>query len=88
MAETLFRLPRVGVSIGVTLNIGNYESIRADARFDVDVENERRTGQPDFQGAYGVCFREAQMGLESALDGMNKMIEKRDANVTLKTRRR
>lgn len=83
-------MPRVGISIGVTFNIGNYESIRADARFDVDVEGERRrdnTIVPDFQGAYGVCFREAHMGLDSALEGLNKMLKEREVE-TPKPRRR
>jgi|MudIll2142460700_1097286.scaffolds.fasta_scaffold00942_2 predicted RNA-binding protein with TRAM domain len=79
-------MPRVGVSVGVTFNIGNYESIRADARFDVDVEDWGKKGD-GVQKAYRVCLEEAHMGLDAALEGLNKMLEEREA-ATPKPRRR
>jgi hypothetical protein len=63
-------LPRVEVSIGITLNVGNYESVRAEARFGEDVEG---TTSASWQG----CIAEAKEGLKAALDGVEKMLAAR-----------
>ena len=58
-------LPRVEVSIGVTLNVGNYESVRADARYGADGITWKRATE------------EAEAGLAAALEGINRMLESR-----------
>lgn len=68
-------LPRVEVSIGITLNVGNYESVRAEARFGCDVE--RGTTE-----AWQNCMAEAKTGLGAALDGVEKMLTARKVKPT------
>jgi hypothetical protein len=63
-------LPRVEVSVGITLNVGNYESVRADARFSKDCSGDTDT-------AWGECLEEAEVGFQAALDGVEKMLESR-----------
>ncbi len=64
-------LPRVEVSIGITLNVGNYESVRAEARFGMD-QSSGSTAT-----AFSSCLAEAEKGLEAALDGVEKMLAAR-----------
>jgi hypothetical protein len=65
-------LPRVEVSIGITLNVGNYESVRADARFGMDAGSGT-----DIPLTWKVCQEEAKEGLAAALDGVEKMLAAR-----------
>lgn len=58
-------LPRVEVSIGITLNVGNYESVRAEARFGQDGDD------------WNNVVAEAKVGLAAALDGVEKMLTTR-----------
>jgi len=58
-------LPRYEVSIGVTLNVGNFESVRADARYGED------------NIPWGEAVTEAMEGLTAALDGVEKMLAAR-----------
>lgn len=64
-------LPRVGVSIGITLNVGNYESIRAEALFQRDA-----TPAEDPYNVYTDCMNEAGKGLLQALDGVKEILDK------------
>jgi hypothetical protein len=58
-------LPRCEVSIGITLNVGNYESVRADARYGAD------------NVSWDDAVTEAEAGLEAALDGVERMLAAR-----------
>lgn len=58
-------LPRVEVSIGITLNVGNYESVRAEARFGQDGVG------------WDKVVEEAEKGLGAALDGVEIMLKSR-----------
>jgi hypothetical protein len=64
-------LPRCEVSIGVTLNVGNFESVRADARFGKDHDGK------DLDKTWGECLEEVETGLGAALDGVEKMLAAR-----------
>jgi len=63
---------RVGISIGVTLSIGNYESVRADARYDFDVLPGTK-----YDDAWSGAVDEAKAGLQAALDGLKQMLQNR-----------
>jgi hypothetical protein len=67
--------PRVGVSVGITLNVGNFESVRADSRFDVDVQDGE-----SYDDAWSAAVAEAKIGLDAALKGVEDMLAKRNAH--------
>lgn len=59
---------RVFISIGKTINIGNYESIRIEAGQGMVVENSMESG---FEDAKQVCISEVR----KTLDELSSMIE-------------
>ncbi len=68
-------LPRVEISIGVTLNVGNYESVRADAMFGMDHTGPATT--KEIANTYSNTQHAAEQGLQAALDGVEKMLAAR-----------
>jgi len=59
--------PRVEVSIGITLNVGNYESVRAEARYGKEGPNV----------TWESVVEEAEAGLNAALGGVERMLSDR-----------
>lgn len=68
-------LPRVEISIGVTLNVGNYESVRADATFGMD--HTGPVNEREIANTYSNVQHAAEQGLQAALDGVEKMLATR-----------